>query len=67
MSKKTVVLRSFAAMSLISAAFLAAMGCESLAEAMKPTAVERVTYKPEAKPGWKGQTIFIDFDVNTNI
>ncbi len=67
MNKRIGTLRALAAMVALSAAFLAATGCESLAEAMKPTAVERVAYKPEAKPAWKGQTIFIDFDVNTNV
>ncbi len=67
MIKKMSALRTLAATTLAAVACLAVSGCESLGEAMKPTAVERVTYKPVAKPEWKDQTIFIDFDVNTNI
>lgn len=67
MRKETIVARMLKGLLILSMALAPLLGCESLAEAMKPTTVERVTYKPVAKPGWKGQTIFIDFDSNYSI
>lgn len=43
-------------------------GCASMAslqDALKPTAIEKVDYKPTAKPAWKGKTIFVDFDYSS--
>jgi hypothetical protein len=44
--------------------------CASLNKVLagiKPTGVERVSFKPTCKPSWKGKTIYIDFDTNSGI
>lgn len=36
-----------------------------LQEALKPTAIDKVDYKPKAKSAWMGKAIFVDFDYSS--
>lgn len=66
MRKEIAARRLFLAVTALSVVTIGLMGCETLKNTFKPTAIERVTYKPEPKSEWKDQTIFIDFDVRKN-
>jgi hypothetical protein len=59
MRRNNVVKFLVGGLLLASAVFLS--GCASLQEALKPTAIEEVNYKPVAKSAWKGASISIDF------
>lgn len=44
--------------------FIMLSGCAELENLLKPTSVERTSYKPVCKKSWKGQTIYIDFETS---
>lgn len=66
MRSKSSAVKNAAFFQLIAMLLLALPGCENLPDALKPTSVDRTTYKPVCKPTWKGQDLFIDFDVTRN-
>lgn len=57
----------FSGSFVLALCLISLTGCAGLAEMLKPTTVERVDYKPVAKPEWKDKTIYIDFDSNYGI
>lgn len=66
MRKDIAARRFLLVVTSLSVVLIGLTGCQSLKNTFKPTTIERITYKPEAKSEWKDQTIFIDFDVRKN-
>lgn len=70
MSKLSFVRNRMAMAALCIACVVSTLGsCAGfdLQEILKPTKIEKVTYKPTAKPKWKGQTVYIDFESTSGI